>query len=257
MYQLPCPEPMSKLQILEKAHQFWLEYIREVGPEHVLNCGISFDEVFDAVIYPHYEITLVKDEDLGVDDFGDPILGRFLPKENTALVAKNLFESRDYRQVFTEWHEVAGHGVLQGEFLRKNASTNHRLFTTAKSMNQIENAFEQQANTFAANVAAPLNYVRCILIKVFGMEQKIRYCGPCKYSLCYNNHNSSVYASSPSELAWKIAKKIQHYFWGLSAESLAYQVLDVAIDHSGYERGTIATPRHPMLVGSVCTDIVR
>lgn len=251
MYKLPSPEPMSKLQILGKAHQLWLEYVREVGPEHVLNCGVDFDEVYDAVIYPKYEITLVKNEDLGKDDFGDPILGRFIPKENVALVDNKLFETRDPRAVFTEWHETTGHGILQGGFLRKNAQKYQKLFTTEKSMNLIENTFEQQANIFAANVAAPLRYVECMFIKLFGARRKIRYCGPGKYSLCYNNNNWFVYVSSPIELAWKIAKRMKHYFWGLSAESLSYQVLEVAIDTNGYDRGKLWGQKYASTVGDM------
>lgn len=243
MYNLPHPEPMSKLQILNKAHQFWLEYVGEVGREHVLNCGVNFDEVYDTVIYPKHEITLVRDEDLGVDDFGNPILGRYIPKEKTALVDNKLFESRDPRTTFTEWHEVAGHGILQGEFLRKTQSKNQKLYTTEKGINPLgfENAFEWQANTFAANVAAPKCYVYCIYVKLFGMRRKIRYNGPGRYSLIFNNMFWPIYVGSPLNLAWKIAKRIRHYFWGLSIESLAYHVLNVAIDMNGYDRGEFWT----------------
>ena len=232
MYHWPTPEPMSKRQILEKAHQFWLEYIREVGPEYVLNRGVDFDEVYDAVIYPHYEIILVKDEDLGLDDLGDPILGRFIPKENTALVDNKLFKTRDPRTVFTEWHEVTGHGVLQGEFLRKTESNNQKLYSTEKSMNLIENTFEWQANTFAANIAAPLNFVYCVWVKMFGMWRKMRYTGPGYYNLSLlNGTNLRFYIGSASELARRIAGLMKRYFGGLSIESLSYQVQRAAIEN--------------------------
>lgn len=235
----PYVPPMSKNHILGKTHQLWLEYLRVVGPEHVLSCGIDFDEVYDAVIYPHYEIILDKNEDLGFDDFGDPILGRFIPKDNAALINKRLFETRDPRTVFTEWHEVTGHGILHGDFLRKNAQKYQKLFTTEKGMNLIENTFEWQARTFAANAAAPRIYVWCMFIKLFGMRRKIKYQGARRYSLIFNNNTWFVYVSSPLELARKIAKRMKHYFWGLSTESIAYQVLEVAIDTNGYDRGEV------------------
>lgn len=249
MYKLPTPEPMSKQQILAKAHQFSLEYIREVGAEHVLNCGIDFDEVYDTVIIPRYEVTLIKSEDLGVDDFGDSILGQFIPKEKAALIDKKLLELRDPRRVFTEWHESTGHGVLQGGFLRKTVSKNQKIYSTEKSLFLIENTFEWQANTFAANVAAPRSYVWCIFRKLFGMNRKITYCGPSRYSLIFNNIFWPVYACSPLNLAWRIAKKIRHYFWGLSIESLAYQVLEVAIDMNGHDRGNFWAPKQDSLGG--------
>lgn len=226
-------EPMSALQIRERAHSLWLEYIREVGPEYVLKNGVSFDEVFDAVIYPHYEITLIKDYDLGADDFGDPILGQFMPKENTALVSSRLFQTRDPRRVFTEWHEVAGHGVLHGPFLRKNARKFRTLNSTEKSMNRIENTFELQANTFAANIAAPLNFVYCMWVKLFGMWRKIRYIGPGYYDLCLTSGTKlHCYIGSRSELAGKIADLMRPYFGGLSNQSLSYQVQRVCIENA-------------------------
>ena len=260
MYKLPSPEPMSKLQIQEKAHRFWLEYVREVGPEHVLSHGVDFDEMYDSVIYPRYEITFVKDEDLGVDDFGEPILGRFIPKDNTALVDKKLYEIRDPRTVFTEWHEVVGHGILQGPFLRKNARENPRLFTTPKGISLLENTFntfEWQANVFAANVAAPKSYVYCIYAKLFGSQRKIKYCGPRRYSLIFNNIFWPVYAGSPLNLAWKIAKRIRHYFWGLSIETIAYQVLDVIIDQNGYNRGEFWPSGQLMKLENVVDELIK
>ena len=85
--------------------------------------------------------------------------GWHIAKENTALVDSKLLKARDPRTAFTQWHETAGHGVLQGDFLRKIAGKYPKLNMTEKSMNLIKNAFERQANTFAANVAAPRNYV--------------------------------------------------------------------------------------------------
>jgi hypothetical protein len=233
---------MSKQLILRKAEELWVEYVQAVGADHVLTCGIDFDEVYDAVIYPRYGITLVTNKDLGFDDFGEPILGKFLPADNTALIDNKLFETQDPRRVFTEWHEVAGHGVLQGRFLQKVASKNQKLFTTPKGISLMENAFntfEWQANAFAANVAAPKRYVQCIYIKLFGTQRKIRYCGPRWYSLIFNDMLWYVYAGSPMNLAWKIAKRIRHYFWGLSIETIAYQVLDVVVDQNGYNRGEL------------------
>ncbi len=259
MYKLPYPDPMSKLQIQEKAYMFFSEYVREVGPEHVLNCGIDFDEVYDAVIYPRYEIIFVKDEDLGVDDFGEPILGRFLPRDNTALVDNKLFKTRDPRRVFTEWHEVVGHGILHGPFLRKSANNNPSLFTTPKGISLLENAFntlEWQANVFAANVAVPKSYIYCIYAKLFGTRRKIKYCGSRRYSLIFNNSFWPVYASSPLNLAWIIAKRIRHYFFGLSTESIAYQVLDVIIDQNGYNRGEFCSNRQLTKLDIVIDEIV-
>ncbi len=249
MINFPKTEPMSESMILNRAHSFWLDVVSEFGAEYLLNKGIDFDEIYDAVIYPKFEIVLCKDEDLGVDDDGTPILGKFLSKENTALVDKKLFDTHDARRVFTQVHEVAGHGILHGSYLRKIASKFPILYSTERTVGLDKNAFdwrsfntfEWQANTFAANIIAPKNFVYCIYAKLFGTRRKIRYCGPGRYSLIFNDIFWPVYVCSPLNLAWKIAKRIRHYFWGLSIESLAYQVLEVAIDMNGYNRGDFWT----------------
>jgi hypothetical protein len=248
MYTLPKPIPMSKQQIREEAHQLWLEYLAEVGADYVLKHGIDFDEMYLAVIYPHHEISLDKNQDLGVDDFGEPILGKFSPKDNTALVDRKLFEENDPRRVFTEWHETVGHGILHGPFLRKTASDHPKLFTTPKGISLLENAFntyEWQANALAANVAAPKMYIHCLYAKLFGTRRRVKYCGPRWYSLIFNDMCWLVYAGSPLNLAWKIARRIRFYFWGLSIEAIAYQVLDVVIDQNGYDKGEI-WPKEPV-----------
>lgn len=242
MYELPSVEPMSKVQIWQRAFEVYLEYVREVGAEHVLRHGVSFDELYDAVIYPKYEVILDRNEYLDVDDEGVPILGEFLAKENVALVDRKLFENSDPRTVFTECHEVIGHGILHGPFLRKNARKYPKLYSTEKGMGLTKggfdwrtlNTFEWQANAFGVNVLAPRNFVYCICIKLFDLKHKINYRGPGCYHICLNNTKFTFYIYSVKELAWKIARLMKHYFGGLSSESLSYQVLEVAISNTVY-----------------------
>ena len=234
MYQLPSPEPMSELQIIEKAYQLFKKVIRELGENHVLNVGFDFEEAYDAVIYPDYEIQLIKNEDLGVDDDGCEILGQFLPKDNVALINKKLYENSDPRRVFTAVHEVVGHGILQGKFLRDNSSKYPKLYDTEESISVMGNTFERQANTMAANFITPGPFVLFLFMKLFRTKKKINYIGPRRYSLYFNGTDYFVNVSSPFELAWQIAKRIKHYFWGLSTESIAYRVLEVAINQNGF-----------------------
>jgi hypothetical protein len=253
MYQLPNPPAMSEQQIRWKAQSIFLEYVREVGESYLFSHGIDFDEVYDAVIYPRYEIELVKTEDLGVDDDGTEILGEFLPRDNTALISKRLFDNIDPRRVFTECHEVTGHGILHGQFLRRNASKYPKLYTTEKVINKTGdiwkkfNTFEWQANTFAASFIAPAGYVLALYWKLFGAKKRVNYIGPGRYSFCYNGNTFYVNAASPYQLAWIIAKRMKHYFWGLSTESLSYKVLEAAIETNGFTNrdfGGAGIPQH-------------
>lgn len=240
MYKWPRIEPMSEQEIRERAFKVWLEYVNEVGVEYVLNHGVSFDGMYEAVIYPKYEVICDKSEDLGVDNKGVPILGKFLPRENVALVDRKLFDTADPRRIFTQYHETAGHGILHGPYLRKNAHKYPKMYSTEKSVGLSKNGFdwgqmntvEWQANTFAANVASPLNFVYCVWVKMFGMWRKMRYTGPGYYSLCtVTGTNLHFYIGSVSELAWRIADLMKRYFGGLSSQSLSYQVQRVAIEN--------------------------
>ena len=234
MYQLPQPKAMSKNQIVAQADELWEEYVREVGWRYVVENGIKFDDVYEALIYPKYEIILEKNEYLGVDDFGDPILGQFIPKEKTALISKQLFESNDPRVVFTEWHEVCGHGILHGSLLRKSANRLLKLNTTQKAIDDFfkyfESRFEWQANVYAANIGAPKILVACMYIKLFNMKHRFLYRGADHYTLHFCGRDFRFYIGSLQELGWQIGRLMKHRFGGLSAECLSYQVLDAVID---------------------------
>lgn len=251
MIQLPSPEPLLDSQIREKAHELFKEFIRVVGDEHVRKVGIDFDEAYEAVIYPKYEIILVKDEYLGCDDDGCAILGQFLSRKNVALIDKTLFDTSDPRRVFTTIHEVVGHGVLQGKFLRENSSKYPKLYDTDDSMNLRENTFEGQATTMATNFITPAPYVFFLFKKLFRTNKKIHYTGPAVYSLYFNGKDYRVKVSSPLELAWQIAQRIKHYFWGLSTETITYRVLEVAINQNGYNNKDFGLYKATQRIGNV------
>ena len=261
MQAFPPVNPMSKKQVRQEAFDLWLEFVAEVGVEYLLRHGVDFDEFYDSVLYPKYEIALVTNEDLGVDDDGKQIFGKYLPKDNTAFVNRKLFDNNDPRKVFTEIHEGIGHGVLHGPFLRKNAQKYPKLYTTEDGIGftgtgtgfnwQQMNTFERQANTFAVNAFAPRNFVLCMYAKVFGGIGRIKFRGPSWYILVCNMTPRRVYLRSPLQLAWVIAKEIQPYFWGLSAQSLAYQVLEVAVDSNGYAQGDLTNWDSAVRVGEV------
>jgi hypothetical protein len=253
MYQLPEPEPTSEQELRKRGQAVFWEYVREVGENYLFSHGLDFDEAYDAVIYPNYEIELYKETDLGVDDEGMEILGEFLPKDNVALINKRLFERNDPRRVFTMSHEVVGHGILHGKFLRENARKYPKLHTTEEGIKQSIwkhfNTFEWQANTFAASFIAPAGYVLALYWKLFGTKRRINYVGPGRYSLCFNDNTFYVNVASPYQLAWIIAKRIKHYFWGLSTESLLYVVLEVAIETNGFTNRDFVNIRSTVHIG--------
>jgi hypothetical protein len=159
----------------------------------------------------------------------------FLPNENTAMINKSLCKKNDPRETFTLYHEVVGHGILHGPYLRAMQIEGSKLYTTEKEMFDINNPYERQANFFAANVAAPTAFIEYLFKKILGYKQKINYMGPGKYCLFARNGKFTyVNVSSPYELAYKIAKKIRIYFGRLSMEALSIQVQKVCINSNGH-----------------------
>ncbi len=260
----PPVKPMSMQEIWRESFDLWLQFVAEVGVDHVFRRGADFSEFYDALLYPKYEITLVTSEDLGLDDFGMPIFGMYLPNDNVAFVDRKLFESNDPRRISTEIHETIGHGVLHGPFLREHAREYPKLYTTEDGIGlageeggfnlRQMNTFEWQANAFAFNAIAPRNFVLCMYGKVFGNIRRIKFRGPNSYILVCHNKPRRAYVRSPIQLAWVIAKQIQRYFWGLSAESLAYQVLEAVVDCNGYARGDLNEWGPAVRIGEVISQ---
>ncbi len=264
MWQLPEPEPMSDPQIVDRAQDLFQEYVRVVGEKHIATCGMDFENIYDVLIYPKYEIAMEK-EDLGQDDDGTEILGEFLPKDNVALLSKNLFETGDPRKVFTQIHEVIGHGVLHGPFLRKNANKYSRLCTTAGTIDDgvdvfssnVFNTFESQANTFAVSFFIPIQYLTSLYCRLARTKRQFRYTGPGRYGFYFHGRDFSRYAASPYQAAWIIAKQMEHYFWGLSTECLAYRVLEVCVDANGYTNRDFGMGSNVVSVGEHIQSVFR
>ena len=252
--RFPSPKPMSEQMIREKALGLFWDYVREVGEGYILRNGVNFDDMYDAIIYPRYEISLDTKIDLGYNENDEEILGQFIPEDNIARISERLVINNDPRRIFTTVHEVVGHGVLHGNFLRETKKDYPALYSTDKSM-KFENTFEWQANTMAKNFICPEGLVLALYWKVFGTRRKIPYVGPRRYCLNVNGKGCSVWAASPYQLAWEITKRIKHYFWGLSKESITYQVLNVAVEANGYSNRDFGYSRKTESIGGLLSNM--
>lgn len=211
-------------ELLRRAKSFTDEYCSVIGLGRLLRYGIAFDDIYHEYIYPKYEIALRTDIDLGVDEFGAPIMGEYRPAENVALVSSRL--RCDPRYTFTLWHEVAGHGVLQGDMLRRAHSKHIR--TTSISLDpRTERRLERQANIFAAMVAVPPFFLQHALFEAFKPTKPFVYRGPCDYDLMAYGQHSRVRIDSVQALRIELARPIQHRFGGLSMESISYRIADL------------------------------
>lgn len=222
------PPPYTRQQIVQFAEELSKRYARSVDPEVAL-LGISFDAVYEQIIYPEYEIVLVEDQDLGFDDGGEKILGEYDPSSNTAYIDVSLHPSmKDPRRTFTCWHEVGGHGVLQGRWLRnelRRVRDALRVVTTEESLDlATTNALERQANLFAAHAGAPNWLLWYVIEQTYNLTRPIRYIGPGKYCLDVRNHCVYYNVEDFNHLCRIIASHIQFRFGWMSVEALSYRI---------------------------------
>lgn len=219
------PPTITRRKIIEAAEGISRRYFHVVGLDRI-ELGISFDSVYEHLIYPEYEIDLIEDEDLGYDPVsGEKIFGRYDPTANEAFVDPCL--RNDPRRTFTLWHEVGGHGILQGEWLRQQIAKNESVCTTATAITpQTEDVFEKQANLFAGHAAAPRWLVEGCIQKTFGLPrwQPYRFIGPGRYTFALKSGTLFHYCDTFSEVCLRISQYIRWRFGRLSFEALSYQV---------------------------------
>lgn len=219
--------PYSRQEIIRRATELVRGYAEYVGNDFAL-LGVNFDVIFEEYIYPEYEIELIETHDLGIDEDGEKVLGFFQPELNRVYIDRIL--QNDPRRVFTCWHEVGGHAILQGDWLRREINRTgmvREIVTTAPMLSpDVVGTLEWQANLFAAHAAAPSGFVGHVIQQTFGLRRPFRYIGPGQYSFSLSSGTRIRKVGSFSELCNCIAFYIKHRFGGLSVEALSYRVAE-------------------------------
>lgn len=224
------PPAFSQRHIIGKAEELGAKVIRaaDLPPELF---SVSFDFAYEEVIYPEYGISLVENDDLGFDEFGQKIYGSYDPIDNVAFIDQSL--KQDPRRAFTCWHEVGGHGILQGDWLRKELGRlrqRGRLITNESALDlNTENVLEWQANLFAAHAGAPTPLLYHALEDLLSPTRPIRYIGPGTYTLVFRGVWHWFKVDSLNHLCRIIAKQIQWRFGFLSVEALSYRIQSLSI----------------------------
>ena len=245
------PEILKTSEIQERAEQLTLAYAEQVGLE-VARLGINFQVVYEEVIYPDFGIELQEGLDLGFDDSGKKLFGRFLPMENIVQIDRIISDDPNHPQrAFTYWHEVGGHGVLQGDWLRKQLKLHGGsscIATTEDSLSfDVISALERQANVYAARAGAPNWLLYHVVNETMDLSRPIRYIGPSKYTLQIQGRTETVNVKSFEHLCWIIGKQIQFRFGWLSAEALGYRIAETSMvkdfTNSPFKLNRVATDR--------------
>ena len=238
----------SNRWIVQTAEELTKRYVRATHPDPAL-LTMNFDLQYDNYIYPEYEIALEEGYDLGYDAQGAKILGTFDFETNTAYIDATLGPpNRDPRRVFTCWHEVGGHGILQGEWFRREfARSPHSRYvvTTEWSIDRrTEYRLDRQANLFAAHAAAPTWFLRHVIQETYQPTHSVRYTGPGTYSLVVKDATVWRDVDDFDHLCRIVAYYIRSRFGGLSLEALGYRLAEIGfvtdVSHPGFRLNRVA-----------------
>jgi hypothetical protein len=222
--------PLSHKEVVDRAEAFAERFLLDfwkgrVNPKLV---GISFDAVYEHVIYPEYNIVLIEDLDLGCHPSGEKIWGKYEPHSNTAYVDCSL--RNDPRREFTCWHEVGGHGILQGDWLRSRAITVGAVVTTQSTLSPLTvNALERQANIFAAHAAVPTKLLAHVWVEMFDPDGPMEYRGPGPYTFHVNHRVVRREIEDFNHYAWTAASFLRRRFGWISAECISYRLQDIKV----------------------------
>lgn len=222
----------TKADIIAAAARLGQQYEAIVGREHILSHGLHFDDFYEKLLFPTFHTDLYEDAELGEDEGGRVLLGRYDVRENVAYLDRAISrESNDPRRAFTCWHEVAGHGALQGAWLRNQLERTgdfEVINVTEYSLSaNAERRLEWQANLFASRLAAPDWLVNYAVNKTFRPTGSFVFTGPCIYWLDVQGLRLRKYVVDAGDLCGWIGAKISGYFGGLSAEAIGYRLADL------------------------------
>lgn len=219
------PPPFSKRQIIEKADALIRPFVQSMPLRRFLEVGHSFDTVYEELIYPEYEICIEEHHDLGFRSLNEKILAEYLPEKRVVLVDKVIGpDSGDPRRCFTLWHEVLGHGVLQGDWFCRSIQRSRITTTSISLLPSVEVKVEQQANLFAAHCAAPIPLLKLAVRHVLSPSAELSFYEPCRYWLTANGVTRSRHVEDIDDVYMFIAQQIRHLFVGLSLQSLSIQL---------------------------------
>ena len=236
----PAP-PLTHDEIMRRADAILSKYEAAVGRDSIIRDGMRFRDLYESVVYPDYEIELVEGVDLGVDADGYKILGVYDVEANTAFIDACIGpDSGDPRRTFTLHHEVLGHGVLQGAWLRKRLTDEERspfVVTTEHSLSpRTIRELERQANAFAARTSAPPWLLDVAVFECFRPTKAFIYLGPTQYWLEAYGISRPYQVESLHDLCRCMALQVRRRFDDLSTESLAYRIADSSWVHDRTRR---------------------
>ncbi len=188
---------------------------------------MRFDDIYLTVARPDYGVDLVEMQRLGTHN-GAKIFGVYTAGKNVALIDECIGpDSGDPRRIFTLYHEVFGHGVLQGRYIRTQMidALSAGIVVTAASLEAgMERRGEWQANRFGAAVGAPMALVEAAIQLRLGIRQPVVFAGPGTYWIRRDGRDCRFEIIDFDQFCKIIAGAIHDLFGGLSVTAISYRV---------------------------------
>ncbi len=203
--------------ILMAAH--YLEsYIQEKGWSSPEEITLDIKDIYDTIIYPETEFTLITDVALG-NFAGEKVLGKTVLDEKIILISPDIAPpNNDPRFPFTFAHEI-GHAVLH-----QNCQNEH-LHGTLSSFTNNFDPIERQANSFAAQLLMPHDLVKFRFYEQYNMKHPYIYTGRGVYWI----NGEKIHIHSLSHLCNKLAEPLTCFFSNVSKSSLSLTLLETGL----------------------------
>ena len=225
------PERLTRQEIELRADRLLSRpLIARVGKRRLLEIGLRFSDLYEQIIWPQYRVIIRENVDLSGYCDGGGALGVYHPASNVVEIDRSLAEDAgDPRRTFTLYHEVVGHAVLQGEWLRaqlRAAKGSHTFVETDETIDpRNRETFEWQANTMAGLTAAPQWLVDAqLILRLEPHGRPLTYCGPGCYYLGSRASTRRFEVISFEDYTKALAAIIHPWFGGLSKEALGYRI---------------------------------
>ncbi len=185
-------------------------YAQEMGWRKYKDVVIDVQELYENVIYPEYEIAVIKGVDLGEYD-GKKVLGKTILSGKEVLIDQSISDSRNPEFAWTTAHEI-GHALLHTEQDQLLPYTDEVTIYDEYSLN------EMHADCFAELLIIPHEHLLFRFTQHYGLVwNTMAYNGPGDYR--FNQmHN---YASSLIDLYQQLAKPLTYFFSNVSIATLA------------------------------------
>ncbi len=122
------PEILKTSEIQNRAEQLTLAYAEQVGLD-AARLGISFQVVYEELIYPDFGIELQEGLDLGFDDAGKKIFGQFLPAENIVQIDRIISHDHNHPQRVSH----TGTRSVVMEYCKANGYANNSNFVVVQA----------------------------------------------------------------------------------------------------------------------------